>query len=323
VLGHIKASRFLLTILLTLSAGCSTETATAMGYTKIDDMEGRAARIEWMPGSGMIPGYWWSATDCSEADNISPLPWFVDEPAWSYAVLPAPHETFPGIVSRHATRLRTTSPLVGIWGANTGFDFAEISGLDAAVDSPSALDAPLPLEVDAAVLDGSSSATDADASIADAGPTTSGPACPSGATFDLAGRAVDLSAYSGVTFWAMADPRGTKNIRVQLNDRDTDPRGGICSPNESSANACYNGFSANVPLTGTFERYTIDFSSLQQNPAWGYQPDPSVLDLHHVYSMNFELDLPGCTTTATFMCAGGTPSVSFDFWIDDLYLVNK
>lgn len=311
--GQIKTSYSLLTTLLALSTACTT--GTTAGYTKIDDMEGGGNGIEWIPPEGLIPGFWWAATDCTEAENISPLPWFVDEGGWSYAAVPAPHETFPGIVSKYAARLRTTSPLVGIWGANTGLDFAEIPGDGGAFDGlPSALDAPLP--PDATI-------PDAGASTADAGASTDGPACPANTTFDLGGRTVDLSAYSGLTFWAMADPAGAKNIRVQLNDRDTDPRGGICNPDESSADACYNGFSAAVLLTGAFERHTIEFSNLQQNPTWGYHPDPSILDLHHVYSMNFELDLPICTSTGTFMCAGGVPSVSFDFWIDDLYFVDK
>jgi hypothetical protein len=317
VLGHITASRSRLAILLTLSASCSSETTTT-GYTKIDDMEGADGRIELTAAAGMIPGSWWSATDCSEADNISPLPGFADGGGWSYAVLSAPHETFPGIVSTQAARLRTTSPLVGIWGANMGFDLADVPGGDGAVDGLSALDAPPPPDADAAV-------PDAGSPTADAGASTDGPTCQRQMTMamDTRARGVDLSAYSGLTFWAMADPMGSKNIRVQLNDGNTDPQGGVCNPDESSANACYNGFSANVSLSGAFERYTVDFSSLQQNPLWGYQPDPDVLDLHHVYSMNFELDLPSCTTTATFMCAGGVPSVSFDFWIDDLYFVNK
>jgi hypothetical protein len=312
--SRIKASRSVLTTLLAFSTACSTGTTT--GYTKIDDMEGGGMRIAWMPAAGMIPGFWWTATDCTEAENISPLPWFVDQGGWSYAALPAVHETFPGIVSKHATRLRTISPLVGIWGANTGLDFADIPNGDGAVDGPLALDAPLPSDADAAILDGGSS-------VADAGASPGGPACPASTTFNTSGRAVDLSGYSGLTFWAMADPAGSKNIRVQLNDRDTDPRGGICNPDESSAGACYNGFSAALSLTGAFQRYTIDFSTLRQNPSWGYHPDPDVLDLQHVYSMNFELDLPTCTSSATFMCAGGAPSVSFDFWIDDLYFVNK
>ena len=39
--------------------------------------------------------------------------------------------------------------------------------------------------------------------------------------------------------------------------------------------------------------------------------------------MAFEMDLPGCTASATTMCAGGAPALSFDIWIDDLYFVNK
>jgi hypothetical protein len=37
--------------------------------------------------------------------------------------------------------------------------------------------------------------------------------------------------------------------------------------------------------------------------------------------MSFEMNLPSCSSTS--MCAGGLPSISFDFSIDDLYFVDK
>ncbi|HEY5090177.1 MAG TPA: hypothetical protein VIK30_09410, partial [Polyangia bacterium] len=79
-----------------------------------------------------------------------------------------------------------------------------------------------------------------------------------------------------------------------------------------------------VALTATFKQYTIDFSDLKQNPSWGYHSESGVLDLQHVFDLNFEVDLPSCSSDGASMCAGGNmPAVSFDFWIDDLYFVNK
>src|ERR1019366_2729331 len=227
-------------------------------YTKIDDMEGVSGFIEWTSQSGMTPGFWRTATDCTEGHRISPVFYFADPYGWSYAALPTPHETFPGIVSTHAARIRTTSPLVGIWGANMGFDFAELPPFDGGPIWPPLMGI-------------------------DAGAPAAGQPCRQGTTRDFNGGTVDLSAYSGITFWAMATMTGAKAVRVQLTDRNTDPRGGICNPvDPSNESNCYNGFLVEVAMTDSLTQYTIDFSSLQQDPSWGYRPDPDVLDLQHV-----------------------------------------
>jgi hypothetical protein len=133
---------------------------------------------------------------------------------------------------------------------------------------------------------------------------------------------VDLSSYSGITFWAMGDPAGARTIQVMFTDAHTDPRGGICNYVDSnSPDYCYNGFATTIALTDTFARYTVDFASLKQNPSWGYRPDPDVFDVQHVYELIFQIDAPICYQNE--MCVGGAPPpVTFDFWIDDLYFVN-
>lgn len=301
-----KARSFLVVSLLACAAGCSSGKAGAgpigVGYTKIDDMEGAGRLIEWTPPPGAAPGFWWSTTDCTEVDRISPVPSWADSGGWSYAALPAPYETFAGIVSSRAARLRTTSPLVGIWGATLGLTFAGLPSADGGTfSSPEMVDA------------------------GDAGASTNGQPCiqPAGESFN--GVPIDLSAYSGITFWGMADPAGEKTIVVKFVDRNTDPRGGVCNAGDpSNDGSCYNGFSVGVALTATFKQYTIDFSDLTQNPSWGYHPESGVLDLQHVFDLNFEVDLPSCSSNGVSMCAGGNmPAVSFDFWIDDLYFVNK
>jgi hypothetical protein len=289
-----------LACLLALGAGCSSGPAAIDapdGYTKLDDMEGSSQFIEWTPPAGMSPGPWGTATDCTEADRIAPPPYTIDPRGWSYAQLPAPHETFPGIVSTHAVHFRTTSPLVGVWGANVGFDFAYAAGSDAGPPPPP---------------QGS----------ADAGAPAAGQPCTNPSSRDFPGVPVDLSAYSGITFWGMSGGPGVK-VRVLLRDVNSDPRGGICNASDPTVETnCYNGFGAAVTLTSTMTRYTLDFADLSQNLSWGYHPDPDVLDVRHVYDLMFEFDLASCTSTAAFMCAGGDmPSASFDFWIDDLYLV--
>ena len=303
-LKHIpsKGRSFLVTALLVWAAACSarhgSSDGASTGYTKIDDMEGPGPIIEWSSPPGMPSGFWTSSIDCTEGERISPVPYFVDPHGWSFATYPTPHETFPGITSSHAARLRTTSPLVGIWGAAMGFDLSDLPSSDGGQGWP-------PETVDG-------------------GASMDGHPCRQPTTRDINGDTVDLSAYSGITFWAMADTNGDKTIRVQLNDENTDPRGGICNAaNPSSEVDCYNSFGVDVALTDTLTRYTVDFLSLEQNPAWGYRPNPSVVDLQHIYGLIFQVNLPSCTADSNDKCAGGTPSVAFDFWIDDLYFVNK
>ena len=134
---------------------------------------------------------------------------------------------------------------------------------------------------------------------------------------------MDLSAYSGLTFWAKGDPAGQRTVQIMFQDAHTDPQGGFCNYLDSnSPTYCYNGFGVAVALTGTFARYTIDFASLQQNPKWGYRPTPDVFDIQHVYQLVFQMTAPACYTNE--MCVGGAPPPdSFDVWIDDLYFVNK
>ncbi|HMF40250.1 MAG TPA: hypothetical protein VKQ32_06130 [Polyangia bacterium] len=264
-------------------------------YTKIDDMEGPGPFIEWTAGPGTTQGFWYTATDCSEDHRISPPPDWVDASGWSYAALPAPQETMPGTMSTHAVRFRTTSPLVGIWGANVGFDFANPASDGGVVVGPS----------------------DAGASINDAG------ACAPPPLTDYPIPTADLTAYAGVTFWARAESPGGSVMRVHVLDVNTDPRGGICNGQDTNApDYCFNGFGVDLQLTETFRQYTLDFSQFTQRGGWGYHP-PAGNDWSRVYLMVFEMDLPSCAASATTMCAGGAPSLSFDYWIDDVYFVNK
>jgi hypothetical protein len=298
MIGQTGTRRLLLTAsVLACATACSNGSAQDDGgpnggYTKIDDMEGDGGVIAWTPPAGLAPGVWYAATDCTAAGDILPPPAFVTSGVvtfsdWSFGTLPAPHDTFPGVVSTHAARLRTTSPLVGVWGANMGLLFAQAPSLGVEVVQP---------------------------------PDGGAQACPSFVGDDAG---VDLSAYSGITFWAMGDPAGARTIQVQFQDRNTDPRGGICNYTDSnSPDYCYNGFAVAIGLTDTFTRYTIDFSSLRQDPTWGYRPDPDVFDVHDVYELQFQIVAPTCYQTQK--CVGGSPPpVTFDFWIDDLYFVNK
>jgi hypothetical protein len=267
-----------------LLGACSSETA-GVTYTLIDDMEGANVTVWTSPG-GATPGGWYTSTDCTQADRILPPPYDIDPNGWSYDELGAPHETMPGVESRRAARLRTIAPLAGIWGATLGLNFVESVLRDGHPPLP-----PAP-----------------------------GPGC--GLTsLDFMSGTVDVSAYSGITFWARAASPGLRTVRVNFRDRNTDPRDGLCNAADlTKTDDCYNDFGTAVILTDTFTRYTIDFSSLTQKEGWGFRPEPNVPDLQHVYTLGFQVDLPYCPPDGPTMCAGGEmQSYTFDFEIDDLY----
>jgi len=264
--------------------------APAHTHTKIDDMEGSTNAIQWPPPPGATPGSWFTATACTQYDRISPPPGEITFGAWSYAALPEPRETMPGTISTHATRLRTTATLVGIWGALAGIAFAGPPDPDAAVTPEAGVD-------------------DAGHCVA---PENTYPNPPG-----------NLTAYAGITFWARAESPGGRALRVQVNDANTDPRGGVCQEkNDTASDYCYNGFGVPVQLTDAWRRYTLDFSQFEQRSGWGYHP-PDGIDWSRVFTMSFEMDLPSCSSSGLTMCAGGEPELSFDIWIDDLYFVNK
>ena len=152
-----------------------------------------------------------------------------------------------------------------MWGANTGFDFAQLPPGDGRpIWPPPQPYVPVPPQP--------------------------GQPCRQGTDQDFPGGAVDLRAYAGVTFWAMASDAGVRVLRVQINDVNTDPRGGICNAADLADEAdCYNAFGVEVTLTSAPKRYRIAFSDLMQGGSWGYRVAAGVPDWQRVYSMSFSL----------------------------------
>lgn len=298
---------WVLSLFIVVSVSCAKadRKATTPGYVLVDDMEGTDGRIKWSPSNGWPPGQgpgiWTSSTDCLQQDRILPEPYFFNPSGWSYDTLPHSYETMSGITSTRAAHLRTrfNDPLQDVWGANIGFDFVEQSGVDAGAPRPSA-------------------------SGGDAGTSLDGQPCRQGSSWDFNGAPVDLRvySYSGLTFWAMASPAGRQAIRVQINDWNTDPRAGQCnSGSPSDESNCYNAYGKDIMLTSTLTQYRVAFSELRQDPSWGYAPNLLAFDLTRVFSVNFEVPLPGCVKDTKANCAGDPAPVSFDVWIDDLYFV--
>jgi hypothetical protein len=187
------------------------------GYTRIDDMEGTA--VPWTAPAG-ASARWLTSTDHAQYSSLFPAPCT----PWSYAPVPIPYETFPGITSTHAARLRTVQPLGnGAFGATLGLPF----GVQGDVADPRNCTPP------------------------DAGFRPLTPA-------DLSAyKGITFWAKATQT-------PGTSTVYVQLEDNVTSPSGGVCVDSDGGTSKCFDGFGVTLNLTDTFTQYTIDFSALAQ-----------------------------------------------------------
>lgn len=100
----------------------------------------------------------------------------------------------------------------------------------------------------------------------------------------------DASKYAGVTFWA----KGPGRVRFKMPDAYTAPGGGNCKD-------CYNDFGIELALTSEWERYTIPFSWLSQQPGWG-DPRPEV-DASSIYGLQWQV---------------GSRGKAYEVWVDDV-----
>jgi hypothetical protein len=284
--------------------GCQSEGA-ADEYLKISDMEPDDA------GGGSGCNSWWSSTIYNGSQRV----YIQSLVAPTFAKLHPPYTTMPGVVSQQAARLWTTQPL------DTTPEDESSSGeqADGGAQADRLWGANLilkPLQADE-------------------------PQCPlidnsiDGGSWP---RPMNLSAYSGLVFWARAkrdsyawppdagQPNQTMahRIRVLVRDRYSDPDGNICTDSteiKDTPNKCWNAFSVTLDLTESFARYEVDFSTMWRDSTWGYTPAPYAPDLEHVYSIVFQVDAAKCVADQNADCVQEWPPLAFDFWIDDLYLV--
>jgi hypothetical protein len=283
------ARSWLLASLIASGAACSGSGAATPSYTLIDDMEGDVNRLAWPPPAGTMPGRWVGLIDCTQGDRVAPPPYYVDPGVLPYEALPASQETLPGVTSTRALRLRTTTPIAGVYGASTDAFLATTT------------DGPL-----------------------DPGTPPADAPCRRGTPEDFPAPTIDLTAYTGITFWARGASSVGNRMRVLLADQNTDPRGGVCNPAHSvQEDGCYNSFGATIVLTDTFTRYTVDFATLAQDPIWGYQVRPAIPDVAHAYGLTFMFEVAHCALDDSPSCAGDDMPLSFDLWLDDLYFVNR
>ena len=143
------------------------------------------------------------------------------------------------------------------------------------------------------------------------------------------GIGLDLKSgeYTGLGFWAKALSGGEQTIYVQLQDVNSDLRGGTCVnvpfTRQDVKKYCYNSFAKPITLTDSFKRYEVDFSDLRRDPNWGSNPlTPLMLD--KLYLLSFEVRSPKCIAANSARCVGDENEyLTFDFWIDAVYLYKK
>jgi hypothetical protein len=112
---------------------------------------------------------------------------------------------------------------------------------------------------------------------------------------------IDASAYRGVMFWGRVGEANTSPLRVQFQDKNTYPQGGVCEDDPDSPDFCYNGFGTRVvPIDAEWQLYKLEFSRMGQRD-FGFRTD--ALDTTELYAIEF----------------GVIQNTVFDFWVDDLW----
>jgi hypothetical protein len=126
----------------------------------------------------------------------------------------------------------------------------------------------------------------------------------SGYSADLASGAVyDVSAYTGVVFWAKNLTDVPVSIKVGLPDVNNDPRGGRCDASAEAPveTACYDDFAWNVTLLpGDWKIHLLPFWSARQG-GYGLKV-PTGLAMHEVYSF----------------AVGENFGSTYDYYLDDI-----
>jgi hypothetical protein len=113
---------------------------------------------------------------------------------------------------------------------------------------------------------------------------------------------IDASDFSGVMFWARVGETHSSPVRVQFQDTNTYPNGGVCDPDPASGTEqCYDGWGTTLtPLDTEWRLYKIPFSRVtQQN--FGYASE--ALDTTALYTLEWIVQ----------------QNTVFDLWLDDVW----
>jgi endoglucanase len=120
-----------------------------------------------------------------------------------------------------------------------------------------------------------------------------------GFNFSPDNQAYDVSKYAGISFWAKASDKSTKNVRFKVGDANTRPEGKVCT------SGCWNHFGQDLTLSSDWQQYTVKFADLKQLDGWG-DPRPATLAAQHVMSLDWSVN----------------PGQDFDIWVDDVKLID-
>ena len=107
----------------------------------------------------------------------------------------------------------------------------------------------------------------------------------------------DLSAYTGITFWAKA-VTSSSTMYVNFPDRNTDPAGGVCKP---GGIVCNDTYGKGMAVGTSWSQITVPFSILSTDGAGA----PGGFDQAHVYAIEFH---------------AAPKEMPFEFWVDDVTL---
>jgi hypothetical protein len=136
----------------------------------------------------------------------------------------------------------------------------------------------------------------------------------------------DISRYKAFTFWGMTttpdSTTGYMQVKVQLPDTDTDPRGEVCTGGSADTSLCYNSYASNLKFTTSWQQFTVLLDAGGDNgvapsggiaidPSWGYQRAKWIPT--QVYGINWQAQ-------RNIAPDAGAPLMT-DIWVDDVYFI--
>jgi hypothetical protein len=124
----------------------------------------------------------------------------------------------------------------------------------------------------------------------------------------------DLTGYTGITFWAASSTAGDNKLRVKLpmTDETKIADGGNCNEADPTIgmNKCSDDWGQvfSLPTNGSWTQIVVNFgdSTKFKQEGWG-----------HTFPWN-----PMHVTSIQIQSQGSETSQSYDFWVDDVYLLN-
>jgi hypothetical protein len=123
---------------------------------------------------------------------------------------------------------------------------------------------------------------------------------------------VDVSRFTGIQFWSYGALSVPSTIQVQIPDKESDPRGGLCGtpPDGSTAQACYQHVFIDLLVPPGWSFHRLPFAFFEATPGYGY-PQPVGGDMAAAQGVHFQINQPNAPG------AGGAP-VAFDFCVAEI-----